>query len=52
MKSREYYDRNLQCSVHVEYDICFFCGYRTRERRGYVKDPPKRKLPYFGNHLK
>ncbi|GEM_PF-1833413 len=30
---------------------CIFCG-KTEREVVHVKDPPKRKLPYFGTRLK
>lgn len=47
-----YYDKRLDCRVRKETDTCIFCGHKFAERRIAVKDPPKRRLPYFGPHLK
>nr|DAN43535.1 MAG TPA: hypothetical protein [Caudoviricetes sp.] len=50
-KSRTYYDKNQQCRIRIETDTCIFCCRKSAERRIAVKDPPKRRLPYFGPHL-
>lgn len=47
----EYFDKKLNCRVVKYHDTCIFCGHRTPERTSYMNDPPKRKLPYFGQHL-
>lgn len=51
-KRKSHYDKNQRYRIVYEYDTCIFCGHKTTERRIVVKDPPKRKLPYFGEHLK
>lgn len=50
-KRRVYFDKNIGCRVIRECDTCIFCGKKTAERIGYMNDPPKRKLPYFGSFL-
>lgn len=47
-----YYDKKLECRVRKETDTCLFCGRLANERITYMNDPPRRKLPYFGPHLK
>lgn len=45
-----YYDNKLECRTLKIIRTCIFCG-KTEREVIYVKDPPKRKLPYFGKHL-
>lgn len=45
-----YYDRKLECRTLKIERTCIFCGKTEREVM-HVKDPPRRKLPYFGKHL-
>lgn len=49
---KTYYDKKLGCRVVTYHDACVFCGRKSAERTSYVNDPPRRKLPYFGAHLK
>lgn len=51
-KRHDYYDKQKGCRVVRDYDTCIFCGMKSKERVSYMNDPPKRKLPYFGPHLK
>lgn len=51
-KRRDYYDKQKGYRIIREHDICIFCGKRTQERISYMNDPPRQKLPYFGEHLK
>nr|DAZ78201.1 MAG TPA: zinc finger protein [Caudoviricetes sp.] len=51
-KAKNYYSKTKGCRVVKYHDTCIFCGRKSAERTSYVNDPPKRKLPYFGEHLK
>lgn len=45
-----YFDNKLNCRTLKIERTCIFCGKTEREVM-HVKDPPRRKLPYFGKHL-
>nr|DAP11591.1 MAG TPA: ATP-dependent Clp protease ATP-binding subunit [Caudoviricetes sp.] len=47
----QYCDKRLMYRTLKIKRTCIFCGRTEREVR-HVKDPPKRKLPYFGKQLK
>ena len=40
---KKYYDKNLECRVRKEKDICIFCGHKSYERVFRAKDPPKKQ---------
>ncbi|RJV73899.1 hypothetical protein DW751_09205 [Eubacterium sp. AM28-8LB] len=50
--SRSYYDKKLNCRVVKYHDTCIFCGRKSEERTAYMNDPPRRKMPCFGQRLK
>lgn len=45
-----YFDNKLNCRTLKIERTCIFCG-KTEREVTHVKDPPRRKLPYFGKHL-
>ncbi len=45
-----YYDSKLDCRTLKIKRTCIFCG-KTESEVIHVKDPPERRLPYFGKHL-
>ena len=52
-KVKKYFDKKKQCKVRVEKDTCIFCDKKAEVRRFYSQQTSvKRKLPYFGPHLK
>ncbi len=51
-RCKSYCDKNLECRVMKIRDTCIFCGKELEERVSYMNDLPKRKLFYFGSHLK
>ena len=50
---KTYFDKEKKCKVRIETDTCIFCGKKGEVRRIYSQQTNvKRKLPYFGPHLK
>lgn len=50
--AKTYYDKENGYRIVKYHDTCIFCGQKLPERTSYMNDPPRRKLPYFGAHLK